>query len=106
MRGLRMFLSRLNDIMEPRGRIKKDSWVFKEFKVSYQKIEVLALIADLLLIAFSSTIGGTVYPYLWHDNFLTSDICLSSGLINGFFYVYAVSMRGLYRLPVLLIPLP
>jgi len=55
-----MFLSRLNDIVEPRGRIQKDSWIFKEFKVSYQKIEVLALIAYLLLIAFSSTFGGTV----------------------------------------------
>ena len=64
-----MFLSRLNDIVEPRGRIQKDSWISKEFKVSYQKIEVLALIADLLLIAFSSTFGGTVYRYLWHDNF-------------------------------------
>ncbi len=101
-----MFLSRLNDIVEPRSRIQKDSWIFKEFKVSYQKIEVLALIADLLLIAFSSTFGGTVYRYLWHDNFATADICLSVGLINGFFYVYAVSMRGLYCLPVLLMPLP
>ena len=37
---------------------------------------------------------------------LTADISLSIGLINGFFYVYAVSMRGLYCLPVLLMPLP
>jgi len=101
-----MFLSRLNDIMEPRGRIQKDSWIFKKFKVSYQKIEVLALIADLFLIAVSSTFGGAVYRYIWHDNFATTDICLSVGLINGFFYVYAVSMRGLYCLPVLLMPLP
>ena len=101
-----MFLSRLIDIVEPRGRIQKDLWIFKEFKVSYQKIEVLALIADLLLIAFSSTFGGTVYRYFWHDNFATAGICLSVGLINGFFYVYAVSMRGLYCLPVLLMPLP
>ena len=101
-----MFLSRLNDIVEPRGRIQKDSWIFKEFKVSYQKVEFLALIADLLFIVFSSTVGGTVYRYLWHDNFATADICLSVGLINGFFYVYAVRMRGLYCLSVLLMPLP
>ena len=80
-----MFLSRLNDIVEPRGYIQKDLRIFKEFKVSYQKIEVLILIADLLLIAFSSTFGGTVYRYLWHDNFATAGICLSVGLINGFF---------------------
>jgi hypothetical protein len=101
-----MFLSRLNDIMEPRGRIQKDSWIFKEFKVSYQKVEFLALIADLLFIVFSSTFGGTVYRYLWHDNFAIAGTRLSVGLINGFFYVYAVRMRGLYCLPVLLMPLP
>jgi len=88
-----MFLSRLNDIMEPRGRIQKDSWIFKKLKVSYQKIEFLALIADLLLIAVSSTFGGTVYRYLWHDNFTNAEICLSAALINGFFlhlcYQYA-----------------
>ena len=33
-------------------------------------------------------------------------VCLGAGLMNGLLYIYAVNMRGLYRLPVLLVPLP
>jgi putative colanic acid biosysnthesis UDP-glucose lipid carrier transferase len=101
-----MFLSRLSDITEPRDRIQKDSRIFKQFKISCHKIEILALVFDLLLVVLASTFGSTIYQYVWHENFATAEACLAVGLVNGLLYIYAVSTRSLYRLPVLLVPLP
>jgi putative colanic acid biosynthesis UDP-glucose lipid carrier transferase len=101
-----MFLSQLSDIAEPAGRTQEDSWIFKRVKIAYQKIEILALVFDLLLIVLASTFASTGYKYVWHENLATAEACLGAGLVNGFLYIYVASMRGLYRLPVLLAPLP
>jgi putative colanic acid biosysnthesis UDP-glucose lipid carrier transferase len=95
-RGLRKFQF---DIAEPRDRIQRDSRIFKQFKISCHKIEILVF--DLLLVVLASTFG-----FVWHENFATAEACLGVGLVNGLLYIYAVSTRGLYRLPVLLVPLP
>ena len=101
-----MFQSRFSDIVEPRGRANTNSRLFRQFKISCQKIEILAGVVDLFLIAIASTLGGVVYQHVWFDNPATVETCLSSGIINGLLYVCSVSARGLYRLPVLLAPLP
>jgi putative colanic acid biosysnthesis UDP-glucose lipid carrier transferase len=106
-----MLLSRLSDIVEPRGvepgdRTGKNSWLFKQLNISCQKIEILALIIDLLLIVLASTFGRTVYLHVWHENFATAEACLGAGIINGLSYISVARMRGLYRFPVLLMPLP
>ncbi|MFZ0508667.1 MAG: exopolysaccharide biosynthesis polyprenyl glycosylphosphotransferase, partial [Methylocella sp.] len=58
------------------------------------------------LIAIASTLGGIVYQHVWFANPATVEACLSVGIIAGLAYVSSVSARGLYRLPVLLAPLP
>jgi Undecaprenyl-phosphate glucose phosphotransferase len=101
-----MFQSRLSDIVEPRSHARTDSRFFSQFKISCQKIEILARVVDLFLIAIASTLGGVVYQHVWFENPATVDACLSAGVITGLLYVCLVSARGLYRLPVLLAPLP
>ncbi|MGB7046246.1 MAG: exopolysaccharide biosynthesis polyprenyl glycosylphosphotransferase, partial [Methylocella sp.] len=51
-------------------------------------------------------LGGIVYQHVWFANPATVEACLSVGIIAGLAYVSSVSARGLYRLPVLLAPLP
>ena len=101
-----MFLSWLSDIVEPRDRTEKASLIFKQIKIHYQKIEILALVIDLLLMVLASTCGSTVSRHIFHENSATTKVCLDSGVINSLLYIYVVSMRGLHRLPVLLMPLP
>ena len=101
-----MFQCRLNDIEEPRSRAKTNSRFFSQFKISCQKIEILARVVDLFLIAIASTLGGFVYHHVWFENPTTVEAYLSAGIITGLLYVCSVSARGLYRLPVLLAPLP
>src|ERR1700730_4448869 len=101
-----MFQSRLSDIVEPRDRAKTDLRLFRQFKISCQKIELLARVVDLFLIAIASTLAGVAYQHVWFENPATVEACLSVGIINGLVYVCSVSARGLYRLPVLLSPLP
>jgi Undecaprenyl-phosphate glucose phosphotransferase len=101
-----MFQSRLSDIVEPRSRANPNSRLFRQFKISCHKIEILARVVDLLLIAIASTLGGVIYQKFWFENPATVEACLSAGIITGILYVCSVSARGLYRLPVLLAPLP
>jgi putative colanic acid biosysnthesis UDP-glucose lipid carrier transferase len=101
-----MFHSRLSDTVERRSRSKSDSRLFRQFKISCQKIEILARVVDLFLIAIASTLGGVVYQHLSFENAATVEACLSVGIANGLAYVSSVSARGLYRLPVLLAPIP
>ncbi len=98
-----MFQSRLSDIVESRNCSNANS---SQFKISCQKIEILARAVDLCLIAIASTLGGIVYQHVWHNYPATVEACLSAGIINGLLYVFSVSARGLYRLPVLLVPVP
>jgi putative colanic acid biosysnthesis UDP-glucose lipid carrier transferase len=100
-----MFLSRLSDIIEPLHRTEKKSWIFGHLKISYQKIEISARVVDLILTGFASIIGKSVCQHVWPDDFSTVGACFGAGLMNGFLYIYAVNLRGLYRLPVLLVPL-
>lgn len=101
-----MFLSRLSDIIEPSHRTEKKSRIFSHLKVSYQKIEIAARIVDLMLVGLAGVIGRSVCQHIWHNDYQAAGVCLGAGLINGLLYIYAVNMRGLYRLPVLLVPLP
>ena len=101
-----MFLSRLGDIREPLHRTEKKSRIFTHLKVSYQKIQIAAQIVDLVLVALASVIGRSVCQHLWHNDFAAGGACLGAGLMNGLLYIYVVNIRGLYRLPVLLVPLP
>jgi putative colanic acid biosysnthesis UDP-glucose lipid carrier transferase len=101
-----MFQSRLSDIAEPKDRARKNSRLFSQFKISCQKIEIAARIVDLFLIAIASTFGGIVYQYIWFENPKTVEACFGVGIIIGFLYVCSASVRGMYRLPVLLAPLP
>ena len=101
-----MFLSRLSDIVEPRHRTEQGSRFFSQLKISYQKIEIFARIVDLLLTGVASIVGRGLCQHVWHENFATAEVCMGAGLINGLLYIYAVNVRGLYRLPVLLVPLP
>src|SRR5580704_16230990 len=99
-----MFQSRFSDIVEPRGRANTNSRLFRQFKISCQKIEILAGVVDLFLIAISSTLGGIVYQHVWFENPATVEACVGAGIINGLLYICLVSARGLYQLPVLLAP--
>ncbi len=103
-----MFQSRLSesDIVEPRSCAKTDSRFISQFKISCQKIEILARVVDLFLIAIASTFGEVVCQHVWFDNLATVGACLSAGIIIGVLYVCLISARGLYRLPVLLAPHP
>ena len=101
-----MFLSRLSDIVEPRHRTEQGSRFFSQLKISYQKIEIFARIVDLLLTGVASIVGRGLCQHVWHENFATAEVCMGAGLINGLLYIYAVNVRGLYRLPVLLVPIP
>jgi Undecaprenyl-phosphate glucose phosphotransferase len=101
-----MFQSNLSDIAGRRDRTRTDWRPFSQFKISCQKIEVLAGIVDLFLIAIVSMLGGIVYQHVWFENPAAVKACLSAGIIIGILYVCLVSARGLYRLPVLLAPLP
>jgi putative colanic acid biosysnthesis UDP-glucose lipid carrier transferase len=101
-----MFQSRLSDIVEPRGRAHTNSRLFSQLKISCQKIEILARVVDLFLFAIASTLGGLVYHHVWFENPATVEAYLGAGIITGIIYVCSVGARGLYRLPVLLAPLP
>jgi putative colanic acid biosysnthesis UDP-glucose lipid carrier transferase len=46
-----MFQSHLSDIVEPHGRAKTGTRLFRQFKISCQKIEILARVVDPFLIA-------------------------------------------------------
>ena len=46
-----MFQSHLSDIVEFQGRAKTTTRLFRQFKISCQKIEILARVVDLFLIA-------------------------------------------------------
>ena len=48
---VRMFQSHLSDIVEFQGRAKTATRLFRQFKISCQKIEILARVVDLFLIA-------------------------------------------------------
>jgi putative colanic acid biosysnthesis UDP-glucose lipid carrier transferase len=100
-----MFQSHLSDIAEHRDSARTAWRFFSHFKVSCQKIEALARVVDLFLIAIASTLGGIVYQQFWFENPAAVEACLSAGVITGILYVCLVSSRGLYRLPVLLAPL-
>lgn len=99
-----MFHSGLSDKLEPRTRAKTDSRFFSQFKISCQKIEILARVVDLILIASASALAGIVFQDGWFENPATIEACLGAGIINGLVYVYLADARGLYRLPVLLAP--
>ncbi len=101
-----MFHSRLSDIVEPRNHANTGSRFLSQFKISCQKIEILARVVDLFLIAVASTLGGVVYQYVWFESPATVETCLTAGTITGLIYVLSVSALGLYRLPVLLAPHP
>src|SRR3984893_9872873 len=101
-----MFQSRLSDIVEPPGRANTNSRLFSQFKISCQKIEILARVVDLFLFAIASALGGLVYHHVWFENPATVEAYLGAGIITGIIYVCSVGARGLYRLPVLLAPLP
>ena len=59
-----MFQSRLSDIVRASDRAKTDYRFFSQFKISCQKIEILARVVDLFLFAIASTLGGFVYHQL------------------------------------------
>jgi exopolysaccharide biosynthesis polyprenyl glycosylphosphotransferase len=46
-----MFQSHLSDIVEPQGRAETGTRLLRQFKISCQKIEILARVVDLFLIA-------------------------------------------------------
>jgi putative colanic acid biosysnthesis UDP-glucose lipid carrier transferase len=96
----------MSDFVKPQSRARTDSRFFSQFKISCQKIEILARAVDLLLIAIASALGGIIYQHVWIENPATVEACLNAGVITGILYVCSVSARGLYRLPVLLAPLP
>jgi putative colanic acid biosysnthesis UDP-glucose lipid carrier transferase len=99
-----MFRSRLNNVLEPKDIIEKRSQIFNQFKIFCPKIVFLAQAFDLLLLVLASTFVKIAFPYGWLENFATVKACLAVGIVNSFLYVYAARGRGLYRLPVLLLP--
>jgi putative colanic acid biosysnthesis UDP-glucose lipid carrier transferase len=101
-----MFQSDLSDIVRRRDRARTDWRFLSQFRISCQKIEVLARVVDLFLVAIASTLGGIVYQNVWFSNPEAIKGCLSAGIITGILYVCLAGARGLYRLPVLLAPLP
>ncbi|MCI0699263.1 hypothetical protein L0337_45585, partial [candidate division KSB1 bacterium] len=100
-----MFLSSLDDLAEPRIRTESDSQIVKQFKVSYRKIEFLALIVDLLLLISASIFGKIISQYVWIENLASAEACLAAGIVNGLLYINMVHLSRLYKLPVLLMPL-
>ena len=75
-----MFLSRLSDIVEPRHRTEQGSRFFSQLKISYQKIEIFARIVDLLLTGVASIVGRGLCQHVWHENFVTAEVCMGAGL--------------------------
>ena len=102
-----MFQSRLSDIVEPLGIVPTQICGYSpNLKSPAKKSKSCSWVVDLFLIAIASTLGGIVYQHVWFANPATVEACLSVGIIAGLAYVSSVSARGLYRLPVLLAPLP
>jgi putative colanic acid biosysnthesis UDP-glucose lipid carrier transferase len=99
-----MFQSDLSDIVRRRDRARTDWRFLSQFEISCQKIEVLARVVDLFLVAI--ILGGIIFQHVWFSNPETIKGCLSAGIITGILYVCLTGALGLYRLPVLLAPLP
>src|SRR5208337_2023732 len=95
---------RLSQIAQPEVETAASAAGSQRFYVSYKNIEVIAGLVDILVITFSSVVGGAFYQYLWSGQTVGVEISLGVSLSEGLLYAYVASSRGLYRLPVLLAP--
>ncbi|MGQ0445740.1 MAG: hypothetical protein ACT4O2_11620, partial [Beijerinckiaceae bacterium] len=77
-----MLQSPLSDIVELRTRAETDPRILGQYKFSYGKIEILAWVVDLLLLAVASTLGAIVYQRGWLANPAAAEAYLVHGLSN------------------------
>jgi hypothetical protein len=102
---LKMFLSRrMSDNTERSAGLR--AWISPLFKISYQNIEISAVLIDILLIVFASVAGAAIYQYTWLDEIVGANVFLGIGVTSSFICIYVMHARGLYRFPVLLNPVP
>lgn len=100
-----MFLSRrMSDNTERSAGLR--AWISPLFKISYQNIEISAVLIDILLIVFASVAGAAIYQYTWLDEIVGANVFLGIGVTSSFICIYVMHARGLYRFPVLLNPVP
>jgi undecaprenyl-phosphate galactose phosphotransferase/putative colanic acid biosynthesis UDP-glucose lipid carrier transferase len=99
-----MYFNRLSQIAQPEVETAASAAGPQRFYVSYQNIEVIAGLVDILVIVFSSVVAGAFCQYLWSAQGAGVELSLGIGLSEGLLYAYVASSRGLYRLPVLLAP--
>lgn len=100
-----MFLSRrMSDNTERSAGPR--AWISPLFKISYQNIEISAVLIDILLIVFASVAGAAIYQYTWLDEIVGANVFLGIGVTSSFICIYVMHARGLYRFPVLLNPVP
>lgn len=99
-----MYFNRLSQIAESEVDARTSVSASSKLHVSYQNIEVVAGLVDILLITFASLFGGMLYQHFWSGQDIGIEISLGVGLSQALLYAYVASSRGLYRLPVLLSP--
>ena len=78
-----MFQSHLSDILEPQGRAKTGTRLFRQFKISCQKIEILARVVDPFLIAATPRARSWPVRTLLGQRWLSADGLLLPVTIQG-----------------------
>lgn len=105
-----MFISRLNDIIDPKGQrkhtggINSTSRLFRRTRISYNRVEVLAGLVEFAHITIAISAGGILFQKLMFGNHSATGTWFGTGVIIGILHVYAASTRGLYRFPALITP--
>ena len=73
-------------------------------RISYQNVEVIAGLVDVILINSASILAWVAWDFFWPSQNQDLWLNLGVGIANSVAFVYVAKSRGLYRLPVLLGP--
>ncbi|WP_034994629.1 undecaprenyl-phosphate glucose phosphotransferase [Beijerinckia mobilis] len=99
-----MYFGRVSEMTDPDSHAAQGSWITQHINISYQNIEWLAAVVDILFIILASVAGGAFYQYIAYGAVEGVEASFSIGVTNSLLYAYVARSHGLYRLPVLLSP--
>lgn len=94
----------LNNI-ESQIRITKVFRISGRSKISYQKMETAAGVAEFFFIVVITALSGLVCHCSWFDPPATLGTALGTGAVSGLLFVSGAKVYGLYTFPALLTPL-
>lgn len=100
-----MYFSRTGEMVEQGNHVEHHSWFAQHINISYQNIEWIAALIDIILIISASIIGTILFQYIAYGDFVGLEASFGVGVTNSLLYAYVARSHGLYRLPVLLSPL-